>query len=343
MKKSVAALEKWFQKVQRPLPWRKTTDPYAIWISETMLQQTQVAVVIPYYERFLKSFPTLRALAEAPESEVLQHWSGLGYYSRARNLQKGARDLLENFGGEIPRTRDEMIQVPGIGPYTAGAILSIAFNLPIPLVDGNVMRVFARIFGWEKEIKKKESQLFFWEKARTWVEDADSPRILNQALMELGATVCTKSSPKCLMCPVQKNCAAFIAGTQDLLPKRAPRKKSVPLYFLTTVTEHRGKYLVRQNPKGEWWHGLWDFPRQSLKDLPALEKEIELLKKSKALFFQKELSHQTHTVTHHKLHVVPVLLSSRRPLKKGDWVDRETLSTLPLSSLAKKVLASLEN
>lgn len=342
MKNGVTALEKWFRKVQRPLPWRKTSDPYSIWVSEVMLQQTQVAVVIPYYERFLSSFPTLKDLANAPESKVLHHWSGLGYYSRARNLQKGAQFLLTHHGGNFPRERETLLKVPGIGPYTAGAVLSIAFDLPTPLVDGNVMRVFSRVYGWRQEIEKKESQLFFWQKAREWVNEAQSPKILNQALMELGATVCTKASPQCDRCPLQSTCVAYKEGVQALLPKRSERRKAVSKYYLSVIAEKEGKYFVRQNQKGEWWNGLWDFPREEKKSLALIQKHIRLLKQDKTRLFQKELSHQKHTVTHHHLHVVPILLRGSETTSEGKWVRFKELKDLPLSSLAKKVLASLE-
>lgn len=343
MNANVRALELWFQKVQRPLPWRQTSDPYKIWVSETMLQQTQVLVVIPYYERFLKRFPTLKSLALAPENDVLQHWSGLGYYSRARNLQKGARYIQEKHGAVFPRLKEELLEVPGIGPYTAGAVLSIAFDLPVPIVDGNVMRVFARFFGWDKEIEKKESSAFFWKKANEWVLQSHSPGKLNQALMELGATVCTKASPQCGRCPIQKGCVASEKEIQSELPKRLERRKPVSKFFLTTVQKHREKYLVHQNQKGEWWYGLWDFPRAEMKNQATLKKEIGRLKDKLAANFEKELSHQKHTVTHHRLHVVPVLLKAPKTTQAGKWVTLDQMKALPLSSLAQKIVSSLEN
>jgi A/G-specific adenine glycosylase len=186
--KLMEALSLWYQKIARPLPWRENHDPYRIWISEVMLQQTQVETVLFYYHRFLKRFPTLKSLAESQEQEVLTLWSGLGYYRRARNLRKGAQYLF-SLRGEFPRTREEILAVPGIGPYTAGAILSIAFDLPEALVDGNVQRVFARYFGFREPIQSSKAQKFFWAKADLWVKTAVSPRIHNQALMELGSLI----------------------------------------------------------------------------------------------------------------------------------------------------------
>lgn len=331
-------LEKWYQKVKRPLPWRKTRDPYAIWISEVMLQQTQVAVVLPYYDRFMKAFPDIETLANAPVQSVLSLWSGLGYYSRARNLQRGAQ-YISKLNGKFPKERGALLEVPGIGPYTAGAVLSIAFDLPVPLVDGNVMRVFARFFGWKTPIEKKQSQNFFWAKAKEWVEDAQSPRILNQAVMELGATVCQKAQPQCGRCPLSKTCVAFKTSTQDRFPVRLPRKKSVSKFYLAKVIESKGKYLLRQNPEGSWWHGLWDFPKEEFSDLEQVSQEISGLGKA----FKKKLPLQKHTVTHHKLHVVPVLLKGKAKHKDETWVALHEIDSYPLSSLARKVLSSLQS
>jgi len=334
VKSAVQSLSKWYLRQARALPWRENHDPYRIWISEVMLQQTQVATVIPYYHRFLKELPTLEALAAAPTEKVLQLWSGLGYYSRARNLQKGAQYLVEKYAGKFPRMREEIEEVPGIGPYTAGAILSIAFDLPEALVDGNVQRVFARYFGIQAEIEQRETQRLFWQHAATWVKAAEAPRVLNQALMELGAMICTKGTPKCDLCPLAQTCVARAKGWQEELPRRKARRKAVDLWWQGFVVEKKGKIFLRQNQKGEWWTDLWDFPTRPLTSREVWEKP--------PAFEARRLAPQKHTVTHHRIHIAPYHHAvSRKPpfeLGPGRWVSVEEAQNLPLSSLARKVL-----
>lgn len=340
----VRSLEQLYVRAHRKLPWRESHDPYRIWISEVMLQQTQVAAVIPYYENFLKLFPTVKALAKAPEERVLTAWSGLGYYSRARNLRKGAQYLLETHDGDFPRTREEILEVPGIGPYTAGAILSIAFDLRVPIVDGNVQRVFARFYGEGGELHEKKTQTFFWLAAKHWVDVAASARNLNQALMELGALVCTKALPKCDRCPLQKGCVAFAKNLQTELPRKKRRTAPIDLWWAPIYLE-AGEYVyLRQNPKGEWWSDMWDFPRCEASDEHAMKKLV--VSKIAELDSKKSVSlgQYRHTVTHHRIHARPVCVSydKRRPVRgiPGEWVKKSQLPKLPLSSLAKKVLRS---
>lgn len=342
---AVEALTAWFEKSARNLPWRQTRDPYSIWISEVMLQQTQVATVLPYYERFLSRFPTIDRLAESEEPDVLSHWSGLGYYSRARNLLKGARHLAVQYGGKFPLSRDELLSTPGIGPYTAGAILSIAFDLPVPLVDGNVQRVFARYLGEPRPIEERDVQKRFWAVAEEWVGLSRSPRLFNQALMELGATICTKGAPRCDACPIRKGCVAHRAGTQLSLPARRPKRKAVELTWLGVVFEHRGNVFASQNPLGEWWEGLWDFPRLTLGSPDEAPRRLSsLLKQYPEIESYRPLSVQRHTVTHHKISLLPFLcrLERKRAFgeRQGKWWKTEELRSAPVSSLVKKVLSS---
>lgn len=339
----VRLLETWFIKHARSLPWRETTDPYAIWISEIMLQQTQVSVVIPYYERFLSQFPTIEKLSRASEQEVLALWSGLGYYSRGKNLRYGARYIVNDLKTVFPKTRDEILKVPGIGPYTAGAILSIAFDLPVPLVDGNVQRVFSRFFGFKKAIESSAAKLFFWKKATEWVKDARSPRHLNQALMELGATLCTKADPKCGLCPLKTNCKANLLGVQRKLPKRKPRRKSIPLHWVGLVMESKGKFFLQQNKAGSWWAGMWDLPRLEVKNRTEMVDALPVLLKKYPKAICRKLNLQKHTVTHHKLLFAPYHLRIQSPKRSssGTWFQRDKLETLPISSLVRKTLASL--
>lgn len=338
----VGPLEKWFLKAHREMPWRKTRDPYAIWISEVMLQQTQVTTVIPYYEKFLAKLPTLEALAKSPIDTVLSLWSGLGYYSRARNLQKGAQYLLAHHGGQFPKDRATLLETPGIGPYTAGAILSIAFDLPVPIVDGNVQRVFARYFGWREAIESKASQNFFWEKAEAWVKMAKSPRALNQALMELGATVCTKGTPRCEICPLVSGCVAFKKDLTSSLPVRKPKREKVDLHWLAVRFERDGAVFLQRNPAGEWWEDLYDLPRGIFEKPAELNELVEkLLERDGA----RRLGTKKHAVTHHRLHVTGLRVPTphKRPRLgaeplAGEWFKLEEVSALPLSALARKVL-----
>ena len=203
-----AALLRWYRRVRRDMPWRREVSPYRTWISEIMLQQTTVAAVTPKYEAFLKAFPDVRALARAPEDAVLKRWAGLGYYSRARNLRRAAREIVEKHGGQFPSNFDDVLALPGVGRYTAGAILSIAFSQPHPVVDGNVIRVYARLFGLRGRAKDPAFVKEIWARAAPLVPKS-APGDWNQALMELGATVCTPESPSCGACPVAKDCVAL--------------------------------------------------------------------------------------------------------------------------------------
>jgi A/G-specific adenine glycosylase len=255
-----------YAQVKRDLPWRRTRDPYAIWVSEIMLQQTRVATVIPYWQRWMARFPSVVALADAPLDAVLAAWAGLGYYSRARNLHAGAQAVRNQHQGAIPSTASELRGVPGIGPYTAGAIASIAFGERAPLVDGNVARVLARVFAIDHDIKSTAGGKALWTAAgelMAALPDAAAPGDLNQGLMELGATICAASQPRCLICPVARDCTAARTGRQDELPVVAARKKAseLPVLARTVVwLEERGEIVVvRRTPDG-LFGGLWELP-----------------------------------------------------------------------------------
>jgi A/G-specific adenine glycosylase len=340
--KNVLALSDWYKKNHRTLPWRANTDPYRIWISEVMLQQTQVATVIPYFERFLAAFPTLRALATAPTDQVLTLWSGLGYYSRARNLQKGAQFIVEQYGGNFPKTREQILEVPGVGPYTAGAILSIAFDLPEAIVDGNVQRVLTRVFAWQKPLEEKATKDWLWQEAKLWVECSDSPRVLNQAIMELGATVCRKDQPQCTRCPLATTCQGFRSGQPNQYPLRKPRRKPVDLWWSALVAVHRGKVLLQQHPQGDWWEGLWSLPYRPGDSAAAAEQALKSVCDPAAATVQ--LGEIRHTVTHHRLHVLPTVWQpKKKPPLEGRWVDLAQTDSMALSSLARKILLSATN
>jgi len=249
----------WYRRARRDLPWRRTRDPYAIWLSEVMLQQTQVVTVIPYWHKFLARFPTVEALAAAELPEVLSMWSGLGYYSRARTLHRAANVIANAHAGKLPKTAEALRELPGFGPYTAGAVASIAFGQQTPIVDGNVVRVFARLFEIEGDPGSREVQKQIWALAGELVPE-DSPGDFNQALMELGATVCTPRNPTCLLCPVREACGALRSGRVDQLPSpkvRALRKK---LHRTSAIVLRDEKVLLGRRPDSGLFGGLWELP-----------------------------------------------------------------------------------
>lgn len=256
-------LLEWYQGQKRDLPWRRHRNPYYIWISEIMLQQTRVDTVIPYFIRFIERFPTVESLADAPEEDVLKCWEGLGYYSRARNLQHAAKQVKELYGGQVPNDRDAVFALKGVGPYTAGAILSIAFNRPEPAVDGNVMRVLSRYFLMEDDIAKGPTRVKMERLAAELIPEGEASHF-NQALMELGALVCTPKSPRCLTCPVMEHCAARLAGCETSLPVKTkakpPRPEERLAALITGRGEHAGRVLIRQRPSSGLLARMWELP-----------------------------------------------------------------------------------
>ncbi|MEW4430658.1 A/G-specific adenine glycosylase [Paenibacillus pabuli] len=253
----------WYMINRRDLPWRRHNNPYFTWVSEIMLQQTRVDTVIPYFNRFIANFPTVQALAEAAEEEVLKNWEGLGYYSRARNLQAAAQQVMELHGGEMPQDKQAVFALKGVGPYTAGAILSIAFNQPQPAVDGNVMRVLSRYFLIDEDIMKGSTRVLMEELAGELIPEGRA-RDFNQALMELGALVCTPKAPHCLTCPVMEQCSGRIAGRELTLPVKTKAKPPRPEQRLVALVEgrgeHRGQVLVRQRPATGLLARMWELP-----------------------------------------------------------------------------------
>jgi A/G-specific adenine glycosylase len=263
----------WFKEEQRDLPWRKDKDPYKIWVSEIMLQQTRVDTVIPYFNRFMEWFPTIEDFAEADEEKVLKAWEGLGYYSRVRNLHSAVKEVKEKYNGEVPQTPKEIANLKGIGPYTAGAILSIAYGIPEPAVDGNVMRVISRILSIWEDIAKPSTRKIFEKAVRELISHTD-PSAFNQALMELGALICTPGTPSCLLCPVREHCQAFQEGVQNELPikTRKNKQKSVQLAAVMAVA-HNGKILIHKRPASGLLANLWEFPNVEIVHPLQNEKE----------------------------------------------------------------------
>lgn len=267
----------WYDANKRALPWRRTQDPYKIWISEIMLQQTRVDTVIPYYERFLDWFPTIADLAQAPEERLLKAWEGLGYYSRVRNMQKAAQQIMENHGGVFPSSYEEISKLKGIGPYTAGAIASIAFGLPEPAVDGNVMRVLARLFEVDYDIGVPTNRKIFQAMMEILI-DPDRPGDFNQALMDLGSDIESPINPRPEESPVKEFSAAYHHRTMDRYPIKAPKKKPVPVYLTAfIIKDSQGRYLLEKNEREGLLSGFWHFPLIEVDSLSENHGQLSLL------------------------------------------------------------------
>lgn len=314
----------WYRVQRRDLPWRRTRDPYAIWISETMLQQTRVTTVLPYYERFLQRFPTVTALAEAPEAELLACWAGLGYYTRARNLQRAARMIREQ--GKFPAEYAAIRVLPGVGDYTAAAVASIAFGLPHAVVDGNVLRVLSRLDADKTDIALPGARRHFAKLADRLLHRSDAGDS-NQALMELGATICTPKNPQCLLCPVQAQCAARRSGRQRDFPVKSPGKKQVSERRAVLWIERNGAILARQRgPKERLMAGFWELPEPT--HLPgATHGEV--------------IATFRHSITFHN-YCFDVLKADGEPDHTGlKWLSAEELNAIPLSTIFRKALRAV--
>lgn len=249
----------WYEANKRDLPWRKDQDPYKVWVSEIMLQQTRVDTVIPYFNRFITQYPTVYDLAKADSQEVLKAWEGLGYYSRARNLQHAVREVVETYNGTVPKTPEELGSLKGIGPYTRGAILSIAFDQPEPAVDGNVMRVLSRVLKIEDNISEHKVRRQFEQHVRELISIED-PSSFNQGIMELGALICTPKAPKCTLCPVQTHCKAYAEGVETQLPIKSKAKKQTAIQYIALLIKNdNNEYVIKQRPNKGLLADLWQF------------------------------------------------------------------------------------
>jgi A/G-specific adenine glycosylase len=317
----------WYQRHQRKLPWRATRDPYRIWVSEIMLQQTRVDVVRDYYQRWLRAFPTVRSLANAPYSRVLKLWEGLGYYSRARNLHHAAKLVVRNHRGKLPTDVDELMGLPGIGRYTAGAIASIAFNQRAALVDGNVARVFARVFGIEGDVTKPATQKTLWEIAGKLLPQKE-PGTFNQALMELGALICTPVNPRCDSCPMRLVCVARATGRQNELPNRGPRRTHLQIVHDTALVRRGNRFLLQRRPAKGLLAGMWELPALAGNGFRAGRQVLDL----------------RHTITNKKiqLRVFECRLSSmHKPNGTIRWVSVEDLARLTLPAAQRRALEQI--
>ena len=350
----------WYDNEKRDLPWRRTKNPYHIWVSEIMLQQTQVVTVIPYYERFLAWFPTVDALAKAPEEKLLKAWEGLGYYSRVRNMQKAAQEIMDDFNGEFPSTYDDILSLKGIGPYTAGAIASIAFDLPEPAVDGNVMRVMARLFEVNYDIGDPKNRKIFQAIMEVLI-DPERPGDFNQALMDLGTDIESAKNPRPDESPIRFFSAAYLHGTYDKYPIKLPNKKPKPLQIQAFIIRNsKGDFLLEKNTDGRLLGGFWSFP---IMETDFIEQQLDLFEtdnakntlkttSQKTLFKEdyqlnptwtnKTFNHVKHTFSHQKwtIELIEGSVNSNEFTKDKElrWVAQDQLSTYPMATPQKKML-----
>ncbi|MGB7285079.1 MAG: A/G-specific adenine glycosylase [Candidatus Acidiferrum sp.] len=347
----------WFRQFQRDLPWRRTKDPYRIWVSEIMLQQTRVAAVIPYYERFLARFPDVRALADAPQEDVLKLWSGLGYYSRARNLQRAAQQIVARPGGEFPNDEEALLALPGIGRYTAAAILSIAFGAKRAVLDGNVARVLARLGAIRGGLRESRRWLSLQKKAGELL-DPKSPGDWNQAMMELGAMVCTPRAPQCLLCPVAKFCRARQLGDPESFPEKPKKREAVRIVLAAAVlaTPSGGTLLLpppRRKTKNKpaaddvatLVSRMWHFPTVAVHKDPLAEIRkflADALPSTNGALLIEPLARVRHAVTYRNVTVFPFRISvAAIPRLRGARVMLlKDFSTVPVSNLTRKIALS---
>jgi A/G-specific adenine glycosylase len=339
----------WFDRHRRDLPWRRDRDPYRIWVSEIMLQQTQVATVVPYFERFLQAFPTLADLAAADEQEVLRLWEGLGYYRRARHLHLAARLLAAEHAGKLPDDPAALAALPGMGRYTVGAVLSQAFDRHLPVLEANSQRVLCRLLAERGDPRQGDVRRRLWDAA-----EALLPRRrvgdFNQALMELGALVCTPATPRCPQCPVAAYCEARRRGMQDEVPARAARPEAVQVEEAAVVVRRGADVLLVQRPDGGRWAGLWEFPHDALTDQETHEEAARRVVRNLTGLdaeLGEELLTLRHGVTHHQITLVCFEAHHhagrfRSPFyRRGLWLPPDRLGSYPVSAPQRRLARAL--
>ena len=352
----------WYDENKRDLPWRRSKNPYHIWVSEIMLQQTRVDTVIPYYERFLDWFPTVESLADAPEERLLKAWEGLGYYSRVRNMQKAAQQIMNEFEGKFPSTYEGISSLKGIGPYTAGAISSIAFNLPQPAVDGNVMRVLARLFEVNHDIGNPSNRKIFQAMMEVLI-DPDRPGDFNQALMDLGSDIEAPVNPRPEESPVKEFSAAYQHGTMDRYPIKAPKKKPIPIYLKALVVQNnQGHFLLEKNESEKLLAGFWHFPLIEVDDFSDQNQDLDLFSQVAEPILQLGPSPQEsfeqdydlevdwqnlrfeevkHIFSHRKWHIQIIAGRVTETQEYADrevlWLSPEEFSNYPLAKPQQKI------
>ncbi len=337
----------WYEGCKRDLPWRKDKDPYKIWVSEIMLQQTRVETVKPYFERWMVRFPDLQSLAMAEEEEVIQYWQGLGYYSRARNLLRGVREVNASYGGQVPDTKEEVAGLSGIGDYTSGAILSIAYNKREPAIDGNVLRVFSRLYCVEGDISspKVKGQI------RDLVDKdlpADRPGDFNQALMDLGATICIPKVPRCELCPLQSYCAAREKGVEQQLPFKKKKTPPVPVRLVAGVLQDGESFLLHKRPQAGLLAGMWEFPTV---EIPCGEDEMEIFQRGflcntgQEIVVQEVLLECIHIFSHRRWDLSfyhCTTIPSHRPLGNDlYWVNKQEWEKISFAGPHRKMASYL--
>jgi A/G-specific adenine glycosylase len=355
--KLVQALLEWFRASARDLPWRRTRDPYAIWVSEIMLQQTQVKTVLPYWERWMQAMPNVGTLARAESGKLHKLWEGLGYYTRVRNLQKAAQVILAEHDGKFPSEFEAILALPGIGRYTAGAISSIAFNQPKPILDGNVMRVLTRICSISGDPRDKAVNARLWQLAEELVLQAaelaplhasrttPSCSALNQSLMELGALICTARSPQCALCPVAKHCSARLHERVEDFPHTIRRAQPTARRFAAFVVAQDGCVLARQRPPGVVNGHLWEFPNieLSLDDTNLKRAARQTLGMAKVTL--SPLCTLKHTITRYRIQLEAYRVTAARMARNtpqgSEWLSLSQLRRLPFTSAHKKILQQL--
>jgi A/G-specific adenine glycosylase len=340
----------WYERHARQLPWRGHPDPYAIWVSEIMLQQTRVETVIPYFTHWMERFPTILSLAQASEQEILQVWEGLGYYSRARNLHRAAKQVSDHWNGRLPSTRQELESLPGIGAYTAGAIASIAFGQDEAALDGNIRRVLARIFNVDLPARSPQGERHLWELARQILPQGRAGDF-NQALMDLGATICTPQSPTCLICPVSAMCQAFALGIQEDRPVLEARP-SIPHYTVTAAIIRRdGKFLIARRPSDGLLGGMWEFPGGKLEPGEQLEDGLQREIREElgvTIAVENPFGVYRHAFTHFKitLHAFFCSLIDGEPqpfaASELHWAAPGELSLFPMGKVDRQIAKKLE-
>lgn len=338
------SLKEWFNTGKRDLPWRYTQDPYAIWISEVMLQQTQVAVVIPYYLNWMEKYPSIQSLAEDSLDRVIKNWEGLGYYSRARHLHAGAKYILENFNGIFPKEEKQLYKIKGLGPYTVGAILSFAFHQKIAAVDGNVLRVLTRYFGIKADITKTATQKQIRELALEILPE-NEPWIINEALIELGATVCQKKA-KCYECPLNKRCKSYLDDLTEEIPIKSRKPEIKNLYRSVAVIQHQSFFLVKRGEKGQVMSDLYEFPYCERKEGSAHENFLEKISSyfSLNLTAISQLKEVKHGFTRYRVQLYPYLFSCEefKVVEGYEWIESHKLKELPFSSGHRRILKEIE-
>ena len=343
-------LNDWYADQGRDLPWRRNFEPYQIWIREIMLQQTTVVAVIPYFERFLGRFPTVADLAAADESEVLRLWEGLGYYSRARNLHRAAKVIVEQYSGLFPTELDTLQSLPGVGRYTAGAIASFAFDQRAPIVEANTLRLYSRLIGYAGDPRSRDGQERLWAFAEDILPRKGAGR-LNQALMELGATVCSPREPDCESCPVHAHCQAFRDGTQATIPLPKPKTVITEMTEVSIAVRTGSKYLLRKRTSNERWAGLWDFVRFEIEHAAAAIDTAFIVgavqdRTGLSVIIGPQIAEFKHGVTRYRItlkcFVADRVQGRLKANEEWQWVQPEKFDEYPLSVTARQFAERLK-